>query len=217
MKYQVIQRMKANGIVAVVRGRSAAEAVTFSKAIIDGDIKTIEATFTTPNNDRVIANLRAEYQYNKDVVIGAGTVLEAMTARIAILEGAQFIVSPSFDLATAEVCNLYQVPYFPGCATPTEIVTALKAGCEVIKIFPGSLLTPKFIKDMHGPLPKVMMMPSGGVDLNNIDAWVKNKAFAISIGSALTADVKEKGIESIVKNAQKFVTAYQEALKKYSL
>lgn len=214
MKYEIISKMKHNGIVAVVRGKSKQEAVAISSAIIEGGIKNIEATFTTPDNLEVIRELSQKFADNNDVVIGAGTVLDAITARLAILAGAKFIVSPAFDKETAKICNLYGITYYPGCATQTEITTAMQYGCEIIKVFPGGLLKPSFIKDTHGPIPHVELMPSGGVNIDNVGEWVKSGAFAVSIGSALSAGYETKGKSVILENTKAFVKAYRDALNK---
>lgn len=213
-KLIIQEQMHKNGIVAVVRGKDEIDAIKIAVEVIKGGIKTIEATFTTPNNLEVIRKLKATFKENKSILIGAGTVLDAITARLAILAGSDFIVSPSFDLETAKICNLYDVTYLPGCATPTEIVTAMQYGCNIIKIFPGGLLKSSFIKDIHGPIPHVKLMPSGGVSLDNIEDWVKNNAFAVSAGSSITKDIKTLGYDSVCTNSKEFVNKYNEALSK---
>ena len=130
--------------------------------------------FSVPQADQVIAQLKEEYQNDSSVVIGAGTVLDAVTARLAILAGAEFIVSPCFDQATAEMCNFYQVPYMPGCMTITEMQQAMKSGADIVKLFPANNFTPQMIKAAKAPLPHVNIMPTGGVNLENIAAWITN-------------------------------------------
>lgn len=123
-RMDILARLETAGVIAVVRGKDQVEALQTSQAVIAGGIKGIEVTFTVPNAQAVIQDL-VEQSTDQAVVIGAGTVLDVTTARLAIMAGAEFIVSPSFDPATAELCNLYQIPYLPGCMTITEMQTAL--------------------------------------------------------------------------------------------
>lgn len=212
MKASTILKMKNNGIVAVVRGNTEQEGYEYSKKIIEGGIKTIELTFSTPFADNVIEKLSKEYSDDDEVLIGAGTVLDDITARIAILKGAKFVVSPHFDKKISIICNRYMVPYLPGCGTVTEVVNALESGCDVVKLFPGSLLKPSFIKDIKGPLPFVNAMPSGGVSIENMHEWIEAGAFTVGIGSALTKNAK-KDIESIKEESKKFVEKYKSLVK----
>ncbi|GAA3330726.1 bifunctional 4-hydroxy-2-oxoglutarate aldolase/2-dehydro-3-deoxy-phosphogluconate aldolase [Ectobacillus funiculus] len=163
------------GVVAVLRADSVEEAVRMSEACIEGGILGIEITFTIQDADAVIKQLASIYSDRGDVVIGAGTVLDAATARIAILAGAQYIVSPSFDEETAKLCNLYQVPYMPGCMTITEMKRALEFGVDIVKLFPGSAFGSDFVKAVKAPLPQVNIMPTGGVDLDNVEKWIQKR------------------------------------------
>lgn len=165
-KYEIEKKLIDCGVIAVIRANSIEEATRLSEAVSLGGITGLEITFTVPGASEVIQALSAK----KDAkyVVGAGTVLDAATARIAILNGAQFIVSPAFDKETAELCNLYQVPYMSGCFTINEIVVALKAGVDIIKVFPGSNASPSYFKAFHGPLPQANLMPTGGVSMENV-------------------------------------------------
>lgn len=136
--------------------------------------------------------------------------MDAITARIAIIAGAEFIVSPNMVPEISTVCNTYGIPYLPGCGTVTEVAEALATGVEVVKVFPGGILGPAFIKNVHGPIPHVEMMPSGGVSLENMDQWIDNGAWAVGIGSALTKDLKTQGYSSVTEQAQAFVQKYNE-------
>ena len=127
---------------------------------MDGGIGPIEITFTVPGAHKVIEALTEEF--GDELLVGAGTVLDSETARIAILAGARYIVSPGFSLETAKLCNRYQIPYMAGCITLTEMITAMEAGVDVIKVFPGSAFDPDFIKAIKGPLPQAVLMPTGG-------------------------------------------------------
>ena len=180
-KAETVVQMQKNFLFAVVRGESEQAGYEISKAVYEGGVKNIEVTFSTPGAERVMARLSEEFE-GTDMVVGAGTVLDAITARISILNGARFIVSPTWVPEIAEICNLYTIPYLPGCGTVTEIQQALTAGCEIVKVFPGGVLGSGFIKDVHGPLPQVEMMPSGGVNIDNMETWINNGAWAVGVG-----------------------------------
>lgn len=210
-KHDILRNLKENFLFAVIRGKSAEEATEISKAVYEGGIKNIEVTFTTPQADESIKLLSKEYAAS-DMVVGAGTVMDAITARIAIIAGAEFIVSPNFVPEISKVCNTYSIPYLPGCGTVTEIGHAIETGVEVVKVFPGGILGPSFIKDVHGPIPHVEMMPSGGVSLDNMHEWVNNGAWAVGIGSALTKELADKGYDSVTEKAEQFVSKYKEIM-----
>lgn len=208
-KQTILTRLKDNYLFAVIRGKSAEEATRISEAVYEGGIKNIEVTFTTPQADESIRDLAGKFD-GTDMVVGAGTVMDAITARIAIIAGAEFIVSPNMVPEISTVCNTYGIPYLPGCGTVTEVAEALATGVEVVKVFPGGILGPAFIKNVHGPIPHVEMMPSGGVSLENMDQWIDNGAWAVGIGSALTKDLKTQGYSSVTEQAQAFVQKYNE-------
>lgn len=204
-KYEVLKRISDIGVVSVVRAKDFEEAKKISLACMKGGIDAIEITFTVPGAQRVIEALTNEF--GDKLLVGAGTVLDSETARIAILAGANYIVSPSFDLNTAKLCNRYQIPYIAGCMTLTEIKTALEAGTDVIKVFPGSAFGPSFISAIKGPLPQAKLMPTGGVDINNADKWIKNGCVAIGVGGNLTKGTSEE----ITAKAKAFVEKVKEA------
>lgn len=212
MKSDIVRDLLNCGVIAVIRANDYEEAAKLADCCVKGGIVGLEITFTVPGADEVIAKLAAK----KDAgyIVGAGTVLDAPTARIAILKGAKFIVSPAFDKEVAELCNLYQVPYMPGCYTITEVTTALKAGADVIKIFPGSAASPSYFKAVHGPLPQANLMPTGGVDIGNAADWIKAGAVAVGTGSSLTAPAKKGDYEGVVANAAAFVKAVADARAK---
>lgn len=209
MKGQVITKLLECGVVAVIRANSISDAERLADACAKGGVVGLEVTFTVPGAEEVIAHLAA----NKEAsyIVGAGTVLDIATARIAIMKGAQFIVSPAFDKEVAELCNLYQVPYMAGCYTINEIITALKAGVDVIKVFPGSAASPSYFKAVHGPLPQVNLMPTGGVSLENCAEWIKAGAVAVGVGGELTAPAKKGDYEGVIKNAAAFIAAVKKA------
>lgn len=183
-RYNILQQMINSGVVAVVRANSPEKAIKIVDAIIEGGIKSIELTYSVPQANDVIKELVDKYQ-GSGVTIGAGTVLEPISARLAIIAGAQFIVSPCFDREVAKLCNLYQIPYIPGIFTPTEVKTALEYGSEVIKLFPGDISGANMIKDLKGPFPDLNILPSGGVNADNIKDWMKAGATIVSAGSSL--------------------------------
>ena len=204
VKEDVIKRITDVGIVAVVRAESAEKAKKITDACIAGGVPAIEMTFTVPKADKVIAELSEMYSED-EIILGAGTVMDSETARIAILAGAQYIVSPYFDLETAKLCNRYRVPYMPGCMTIKEVVAAMEAGADIIKIFPGEVAGPKLIKAINGPIPQARMMPTGGVSVDNVDEWIKAGAVAVGAGSSLTAGAKKGDYAAITETAKKFV------------
>lgn len=179
-KHKIITNIINTGIVAVVRAENLEEAKRISNACIDGGINAIEITYTVPCATEVIKELSKEFE-GDDFIIGAGTVLDSETARLAILAGAKYIVSPCFDLETAKLCNRYAIPYMPGCMTITEMTTALELGCDIIKLFPGSAFDSDFIKAVKAPLPQVNIMPTGGVSLDNVDVWIKKELLLLEL------------------------------------
>ncbi|MFV0636750.1 bifunctional 2-keto-4-hydroxyglutarate aldolase/2-keto-3-deoxy-6-phosphogluconate aldolase [Mitsuokella sp. WILCCON 0060] len=211
-KYRTLQQIAAQGLIAVVRGRTMEEGIRTAEACIAGGVRIIELAFTTPQATRAIETLTKKYAQIDDVVIGAGTVLEPTSARLAILSGAKFIVSPTFDEEVVRLCNLYRVACCPGVMTPDGVTKALSAGADIIKMFPGDLLGPRAIKDIHGPLPQAPLMPSGGVSLENIAAWLQAGCIAVSAGSSLTAPAKHSDFQGVERMAQKFTAAVKEAL-----
>ncbi|WP_438431194.1 bifunctional 2-keto-4-hydroxyglutarate aldolase/2-keto-3-deoxy-6-phosphogluconate aldolase [Gorillibacterium sp. sgz500922] len=207
-KLKVLQSLTTNGVVAVIRADNPDDACRMSAACIEGGLTNIEVAFTTPGADEAIRRLAAEY--GDRALIGAGTVLDPVTARIAILGGSEFVVSPSFDEETAKLCNLYAIPYMPGVLTLGEIKEALKLGVDVLKLFPGSAFGPDFVKAVKGPMPYISIMPTGGVDLNNMEQWLKAGCIAVGIGGNLTAPAKEGRYDEITRLAAQYVAKFKE-------
>lgn len=212
-KFKVLNQLHENYLIAVVRGDSFDKTVSMIDAIIDGGIKNIEITYTTPGASELIRH----FSSNPKICVGAGTVLTRETADEAIRCGADYIVSPHFDESISSLCNLMHIPYLPGCGTATEIVRAYSSGVDVVKLFPGSTMKPAFIKDIKGPIPYVNLMPSGGVSIDNLDQWVENGAFAVGIGSALKKGFNGNDFDVITQNTEAFVAAYNNALKEGGL
>ncbi|WP_078544333.1 bifunctional 4-hydroxy-2-oxoglutarate aldolase/2-dehydro-3-deoxy-phosphogluconate aldolase [Litchfieldia alkalitelluris] len=209
-KLNILNRIIECGVVAVVRAESEIEAEKISAACILGGIKAIEVTLTVPGALEVIRSLKTKFK-EEELILGAGSVLDSETARLAILAGAEYIVSPCFDKNTAKLCNRYQVPYMPGCMTITEIKTAMEYGADIVKLFPGNTFDPSIIKSINGPVPQASLMPTGGVNLQNADQWIKNGAVAIGIGSDLTKPAKQGNFDEVSTLASQYCSIVREA------
>jgi 2-dehydro-3-deoxyphosphogluconate aldolase/(4S)-4-hydroxy-2-oxoglutarate aldolase len=209
-KSKVLERITSCGVVAVVRAENEEQAVKIAEACAMAGIVAIEITFTVPGAVDVIKKLARIYDKG-EIIVGAGTVLDPETARAAILAGAQYVVSPCLNVRTVELCNRYQVPCMPGAMTIKEAVDVMESGADIIKIFPGELFGPSIIKAIKGPLPQARMMPTGGVNLENVAEWIKAGAVAVGIGSNLTAGAKKGDYESIINIGKQFVKRVKEA------
>lgn len=202
LKHEVLHQLTQSKLVAVIRGETAEEAIILSEAAIEGGIQAIELTYTTPFVEEAFKALK-----NSEALIGAGTVLDVETARHAILVGAQFIVSPSYTASIATLCNRYNVPYLPGCMTLKEMVAATEGGCDILKLFPASQFEPAFIKSVKGPLPNVRIMPTGGINEQNVQQWLNAGAVAAGIGSDLNKAYKAEGYVGAVAKARQYIEA----------
>ncbi len=208
---QIITNMKAEGLVAVVRAESKEQGEKIIDAVVAGGIHFIEITMTVPGAMGIIEAMAEKYKDSPDIVIGAGTVLDSETARAAILAGAAYIVGPALNLDVIRLCNRYCVPVIPGVMTPTEAIAALEAGCGLLKIFPGNVMGPGAIKSFRGPLPQADYMPTGGVDVDNVDQWMKAGACAVGTGSSLTKGAKTGDYAAVTEKAREFVAAVKAA------
>lgn len=182
-KQAILDRILQSGVVAVVRAEKGDQLVDVAQALIAGGVEAIEVTFTVPAAHRVIE--RVAEQLGEKIVLGAGTVLDPETARIAILSGANYIVAPNVNPNVIEMCRRYSKPIMPGALTPTEVVTAWEAGADVVKVFPCDYFGPKYLKALHGPLPQIRLMPTGGVNLQTALEFLKCGACALGVGSSL--------------------------------
>lgn len=209
-RIDTLARIQEAGLVAVVRASSMEEAEKITEACIQGGVAAIELTFTVPHAEKLIEALADHYQKG-EIIIGAGTVLDPETARTAILAGAQYIVSPYFDPETVKLCNRYGIPSMPGVFTPTECVRAMECGADVLKIFPGDVAGPAFLKSVLGPLPQALMMPSGGVTVDNVGEWIKAGAIAVGAGGSLTAGAKTGDYDRIAETGRLFLRRIREA------
>ncbi len=208
-KEEVITRLREDCLVAVIRAKNVEQGEKVIDAIIEGGIYFIEITMTMDDGNPIdlVSLIAKKYKDNDKVVIGAGTVLDPETARMAILAGANYVVSPGLNLDTVKLCNRYRVPMLPGVMTPSEAIQALEAGCDVIKIFPGNIMGPASISSFKGPLPQAEFMPSGGVDVDNVDKWLAAGACAVGTGSSLTKGAKTGDFAAVTAKAQEFVKA----------
>ncbi len=203
-KEQILTKIQDAGIVAVVRASSTEEAIRITDACIEGGVAAIELTFTVPHADQVIENLAKKYTPD-EIILGAGTVIDAETARIAMLSGAQYIVSPCFQADLVKMCNRYRMAVMPGVMSVTEALAAMEAGADILKIFPAELFGPKIIKAIKGPIPYAKMMPTGGVNADNVGEWIRAGAVAVGAGGALTGGAKDGNYAKITETAKKFV------------
>lgn len=202
-----VAAIEACGAVAVIRMKEPEKLRAVVDALAEGGVRALEVTMTVPRAIQVIEALAPGLPAG--FLLGAGTVLDPETARLAILAGASFVVSPVFRPETITMCHRYDVPSMPGCFTPTEILTAWEAGADVVKVFPATSLGPGFFKDVRGPLPQVKLMPTGGVSLDNAGDWIKAGAVAVGVGTAL---LDSKAIASgdygvITANARRLVAS----------
>jgi 2-dehydro-3-deoxyphosphogluconate aldolase/(4S)-4-hydroxy-2-oxoglutarate aldolase len=205
----LITEMQRSRLVAVVRSKTAEDALALAQAAIDGGIKFVEITFSVAGALDVIKDLADR----SDARVGAGTVLSKKQAEAAIVAGAKFIVSPTSELDLIPMCHEANIPCFPGAATPTEILTAARAGADLVKIFPADLVgAVDFIRQMSGPFPEVRFMVSGGVSLNNVKDYVQVGVIGICLGSAyLGSFLAQHGRERFVEEMTKFTRAVSEA------
>lgn len=211
-KQATLQAILDVGVMPVVRATSAAQAMEIAEAIKAGGVNCIEITMTVPGAIKVMEGVADKY--GKEVLLGAGTVLDAETARACILAGAEFIVGPGLDLRMVEVVLRYGKIIVPGALSPTEVIKAWSAGADLVKIFPaGNVGGPAYIKALKGPLPHIPMVPTGGVNLKTAGEFIKAGAAALAAGSALVDKkaVTEGNWDVVSENAKKFVEEVKKA------
>ncbi|HET9942898.1 MAG TPA: bifunctional 2-keto-4-hydroxyglutarate aldolase/2-keto-3-deoxy-6-phosphogluconate aldolase [Terriglobia bacterium] len=208
-KLAVLNRIIDTGLVAIIRADVADHAARIAEACAKGGVEVLEITFTVPGAAKVIEALTKEYQ--SDMVVGAGTVLDPETARIAILSGARFVVSPALNPDTARLCNRYQVPHMPGTGTVKEIIAAMELGAEIIKVFPSEGLGPGFVKAVRSPLPQAQLMPTGGVSLDNVTDWIQAGCIAVGVSGHLTGNKTASDSKAITETARQFLTKIKKA------
>ncbi|MDK2823923.1 MAG: 2-dehydro-3-deoxyphosphogluconate aldolase / (4S)-4-hydroxy-2-oxoglutarate aldolase [Clostridia bacterium] len=210
-KLQILQRILDSGIVAIIRTDSSEKAIKLIEAIKAGGISTIEVTMSVPGAIDVIKEIANTYK--DDIVLGVGSVLDSETARMAILAGAQYVVSPHLNPEVIKLCNRYQVPSMPGAMTVKEVVEAMEAGADIVKLFPGEVLGPKAVKAINAPVPQAPLMPTGGVSLENVQEWINNGAVAVGVGGSLTKGAKTGDYQLVTETARKFIEKIKEVRK----
>lgn len=208
-----LERVLNRCIVAVIRAESPDSLVDVAEALVAGGVEVMEVTFTVPRAIQVLEKVTEKL--GSRVLLGAGTVLDPETARAAILSGAEFIVSPTVNPRVIEVCRRYSKLSIPGALTPTEVLTAWEAGAEIVKIFPSELTGPKYIKALKAPLPQIRMMPTGGVNLDTAEEFLRAGSCALGIGSQLVepkavAAKDFKRIESLARQYVEIVNNFRE-------
>ncbi|NAO99760.1 bifunctional 4-hydroxy-2-oxoglutarate aldolase/2-dehydro-3-deoxy-phosphogluconate aldolase [Halomonas sp. MG34] len=195
-------------LIAILRGYNTADSIAIAKALHAGGITTLEVTLNSPSPFQTIEKISSEL--GDEVIVGAGTVLDAESARLAISAGAQFILSPTFDRETIKLTKRYGKVSIPGAFTPTEILNAFEEGADIIKVFPASTLGPSFVKDLRGPLPQLKLLPTGGVTVENVASFIKNGAVGVGLGSSLVSSVEkvtDEFLNELTKRASAFVQA----------
>ena len=206
-----LARVHQTGIVAVIRAASDELLVDVAEALAAGGVDVMEVTFTIPRAHRALE--RVADRLGDRILLGAGTVLDPETARIALLSGAEFIVSPAVNLDVIKLCRRYDKLVMPGAFTPTEVLTAWEAGADIVKLFPSEVAGPAYLKALAGPLPQVRMMPTGGVNLETAAAFLRAGAFALGVGGSLVdpKSVAAGDMAKIEKLARQFVEILRQA------
>jgi 2-dehydro-3-deoxyphosphogluconate aldolase/(4S)-4-hydroxy-2-oxoglutarate aldolase len=210
-KEEQLRRIEETGIVAVIRTQDGDELVSICEALVEGGMVAVEITMTSPGATEAI--YKASKILKGRAIIGAGSVLDPETARIAMLAGADFIVSPIFNKDVIALCKRYGKIVIPGAFSPTEILTAWEAGADVVKVFPATKLGPAFFKDVRGPLPQVKLTPTGGVNIDNLGEFLKAGAVFVGVGSALVSKsiVAAKDWAALTRLAADYIAAAKAA------
>jgi 2-dehydro-3-deoxyphosphogluconate aldolase/(4S)-4-hydroxy-2-oxoglutarate aldolase len=205
-----LRRVLDSGIVAVVRTPESDQLVEVARALADGGVEVVEITMSVPNALDVLRQVRQAL--GDRLLLGAGTVLDAETARAVLLAGAEFIVAPTLNLDVIRLCRRYDKLAIPGAFTPTEILTAWEAGADIVKVFPADVVGPAFFKALRGPLPQIRLMPTGGVDLSTAADFLKAGACCLGIGGQLVEPkaVAERNFDRIRSLARQYVSIVQQ-------
>jgi len=212
-KLDILGKVLQSGIVAIVRTDDAEKAKKIVDAISAGGIKVIEVTMSVPGALEVIRELSV-FCNVEGITLGVGSVLDPETARAAILAGAEYVVTPCLNTDVIKLCNRYQVPSMPGAMSVREVVEAMEAGADIVKVFPGEILGPQFIKAVHGPIPQAPLMPTGGVTAGNVKEWFDAGAVALGVGGSLTAGAKSGDYAAVTAAARLFVDNIKAARSK---
>jgi 2-dehydro-3-deoxyphosphogluconate aldolase / (4S)-4-hydroxy-2-oxoglutarate aldolase len=204
-----LQRVLDSGLVAIIRAPSGDQLLDVSRALLAGGIDVIEVTFTVPGVLEIIQQLHREL--GDRILLGAGTVLDPESARAAMLAGAEFIVTPTVNGDVIRLCRRYGKVVMAGGFTPTEILTAWEAGADIVKVFPADVGGPDYLKAVRGPLPQIRLLPTGGVNLETLPAFVQAGACAVGLGSALVE--KEALATGNLDRIESLAAAYVEKMK----
>jgi 2-dehydro-3-deoxyphosphogluconate aldolase/(4S)-4-hydroxy-2-oxoglutarate aldolase len=207
-------RLIDSGLIAVIRRPQPLQILSIAEALVDGGVGALEITVDTPGVFEMIRDIKN--QFGSRVLVGAGTVLDAETAKTAIEAGSDFIFSPIIDEETIRLTNRYGKISIPGVMTPTEIVRGYQAGADLLKVFPGRSLGVDYFKELQGPLGHIPLMPTGGVDLTNAEQFIKNGAVALGVGGSLVDKqaIAEHRYHILTKIAEKFIAAIRRARAK---
>jgi len=207
-----LERLVDSGVVAVMRGADPDTVVEVASALADGGVTAFEITADNPDAMELIDEVSASFAESA-AIVGAGTVLDSETAHAAIRSGAEFVVGPTFDPGVVETCNRYGVPVAPGVLTPTEAVTAFEAGADVAKVFPASSVGPGHLSSIAGPLPQIPLMPTGGIDVDNVADYIAAGAAVVGAGSAIMdeAAIDAGDFGSITETAREFTREIDDA------
>jgi len=205
VKQNDLTRVLESGIVAIIRAPDGSQLVEVAEALVAGGVDCLEVTFTVPQAHRVLEQVASKL--GNRVLLGAGTVLDTETCHIALLSGAEFIVSPAVNLGVIEMCRRYDKLIMPGALTPTEVVTAWQAGADIVKVFPSDITGPNYLKALHGPLPQIRLMPTGGVNLDTAATFLKAGACALGVGGSLVEAkaIANRDLARIESLAKQFV------------
>ncbi len=208
-KHEKLNIIRDTGVVAIMRAQSSEQLIAAADAIKAGGVQVIEVTMTTPGALGVIE--QAKQRYGEDILFGAGSVLDPETARAAILAGADFIVAPTLNLEMVALCNRYGVPVMPGIYTPTEALTAIEAGADMVKLFPASFGGPELVKAIRAPLPQLEIVPVGGVDLNTAADFIRAGSAALGVGSSLVNNqlLADGDLDELTRRAEAFIVEVQ--------
>ncbi|CEI73313.1 MULTISPECIES: bifunctional 4-hydroxy-2-oxoglutarate aldolase/2-dehydro-3-deoxy-phosphogluconate aldolase [Romboutsia] len=203
----MLESIKKEGIVAVIRAKDHKEAKGYINACANGGIRAVELTYSIPKVVELINELRDD----KNLILGVGSVLNAKMAKDAILAGAKYVVSPGYSEEVNDVCKELNTLYLPGCMTVSEIMNAQDKGNKMVKLFPGDVFGPKYVKAIKAPIPNVEIMPTGGVSIDNVDKWFEMGVSCVGVGSSL---FNAGSLEDIENLAKEFVEKIQNVRSK---
>jgi len=206
-----MDKLKDSGVVSIIRGSKPEDVLSITEALLNGGVRAVEITADSPGITGSIEAVKKEF--GDEMSVGVGTVLDPETARITIMSGASFVISPSVNVETIRLTKRYGAISIPGAFTPTEILTAYESGADIVKLFPARALGANFIKDVHGPLAHIPIMPTGGIDVDNMEEYFRAGAFAVGIGGSLVNGNKEmtkEELSQITARARAFMQKFKE-------